>query len=71
VTKQFLDDPQVGTVVEHVGRTGVSQYVRGQSLTEGDAFSGATHNLPARLTRDPTAARIEDHRVRVAWAARA
>src|SRR5438105_4925051 len=71
VAEQLLDDPQIGTVVEHVGRTGVSQYVRGKSLTEGNPFAGSADDLPTRLTRDPPPTCVEHHGIRVAGPARA
>ena len=59
MAEQLLHHPDVGAVVEHVGRARVAQHVRGQPVAEPGAVARGAHDQPApwRVSRPPRALR--------------
>ncbi len=61
VTKQFLDDADVGAAVEHVGGERVAQRVRGH-LWQAGALGGGVQHAPGALPGQAPAAGVQEHR---------
>ena len=61
MSQHLLNDAQIGTVVEHVRRTRVTQNVRRQVSPHTGPFSVSNHDRPGRLaTQSPTSPVQED-----------
>ncbi len=68
MAQEFLHRTDVGAVVEHVSRTRVAQYMRGQTVAETDLVSVKTDDSPCPLTTQPAATLIEKDGIRVVTA---
>ena len=66
VAEQFLDHPDVGPVVEHVGRARVAEHVGGQPVPQPDPVPVAPDDGPRALPGQPPAAAVEEDGLRVA-----
>ena len=57
VAEQLLHRPDVGAVVEQVGRARVAQHVRAQAVAEADPVAVLLHHQPRPCRRQPSARR--------------
>ena len=64
MAEQLLHHPDVGAVVEHVGRARVAQHVREQPAAEAGPVARGPHDQPRALAGEPAAPRVEEHRGR-------
>ena len=62
VSEHFLNDAQVGTMVEHVGCTGVTENVRRQVVPQTDLIPAPHHDRPRRLSAESPTSLVDEHR---------
>src|SRR3989442_9404263 len=60
VPEQLLDGPDVGPVVEHVGRARVPEDMRREPGPEADPVAVTTDHAPRALTAQATTPRVEE-----------
>ncbi|MEY2957492.1 MAG: hypothetical protein RLZZ01_60, partial [Actinomycetota bacterium] len=66
MAEHFLDDAEVGTVVEQVCRTRVTEYMRRETITETDAIAVLAQDEPGTLAAQTTTGAIQEHRLGIA-----
>ena len=62
MSKELLDDPQIGAALEQMSREAVAQRVRRDAIAEAGGHGRTLHDLPRLLPAEPRPPLRDEHR---------